>query len=435
MLKPRARTQNSGYTICRTSLRTPGVGMKDKKCIICATAALCLTVLPCSARAQVKESVYSIFGIGELLDNNLGLSRSLGGTGIAFQSGRAANYVNPASYLGLPRRSITIELGVCGIQNTAEDRNARQNHHDISFSYGALNCRAADWWAFSLGVFPYSHIAYEIRSTDAIGGERSRSEKTFKGSGGVSRLGYGNSFNVLEGLAVGFDLSYIAGSITETEGASGTNSLASYELKYDRTVRTFYVDYGVQYSVTNRGWSYTLGAIYGAPKELDLTDNLTLTSNGMAGSLDRADHSVIKIPQKFGLGASAQTTGLRFGGDYEVDYWSAVRFSNSHFRAKDSRRYSCGVEYSPGATDGGPEVMSYRLGGNFRSSYLEIDNTSINSFGIIVGAGIFATVVHLNVSLEYGEEGTLRNGLVKNSYWMLYLSVSLRQEWAKFSPE
>ena len=42
-------------------------------------------------QAQVKKSTYSMFGVGQLADNNYGVNKSLGGTGIAFKSGNAMN--------------------------------------------------------------------------------------------------------------------------------------------------------------------------------------------------------------------------------------------------------------------------------------------------------------------------------------------------------
>jgi hypothetical protein len=37
--------------------------------------------------------------------------------------------------------------------------------------------------------------------------------------------------------------------------------------------------------------------------------------------------------------------------------------------------------------------------------------------------------------VEYGEEGTLNKGLIKNSYWMLYVSVSFRELWISLTDD
>jgi len=43
--------------------------------------------------------------------------------------------------------------------------------------------------------------------------------------------------------------------------------------------------------------------------------------------------------------------------------------------------------------------------------------------------GIPYDVNIINLSLEYGEEGTLEKGLIKTDYWLIYLSVSLFEFW------
>jgi long-subunit fatty acid transport protein len=149
----------------------------------------------------------------------------------------------------------------------------------------------------------------------------------------------------------------------------------------------------------------------------------------MTGSLEHGEQPDIKVPQKFGVGISAQTNKFRVGFDYEWKNWSTINFRHPTLETKNSNRYSVGMEYSHG-------TLFYRLGAHYRNSYLEIDNTQINSSGISGGVGIpFSTASCLNLSVEYGEEGTLNKGLIKNSYWMLYVSVSFRELWISLTDD
>jgi hypothetical protein len=406
-----------------------------KKHIVVVATALFAFIFVDSAKTQVRNSVYSMFGVGELLDNSLGVNRSLGGTGIAFQSGRSVNYLNPASYLGIPPNSFIMELAVYGMYNKSENRNSFQTEKDINFSYWSASAYFATWWAFSFGILPFSFIDYEMKSTGEIGGELTSFEKTFIGSGGLSRVYLGNSFKIYKGLAAGLNASYIVGPITQMESASINNSLAGYELKNERTVNAMYLDYGLQYSVSRNDWLYTIGVIYGASKELNTTDDVELTSNGITTSLDQNERLAIRIPQKLGLGISVKKDVFRAGLDYEWENWSTIRFSNPNFDTKNSNRYSIGAEFSPGREDGWPKSLSYRLGANYKNAYLEIDNTPISSMGVSVGVGIPYDAISLNVSIEYGEEGTLSKGLIKNSYWVFYLGVSLHEFWSTIPSE
>lgn len=406
-----------------------------KKHIFVVVAALQAFLFVNTANAQVRNSVYSMFGVGELFDNSLGVNRSLGGTGIAFQSGTSINYLNPASYLGIAPNSYIMEVGVYGMYDKSENSNSVETEKDINFSYWSVSAYLANWWASSLGILPFSFIEYKINTTGKIEGELTSFEKTFTGSGGLSRIYLGNSFKIYKGLAAGFNTSYIVGPITQTESASINSSLAGYELKNKRAVNAIYLDYGLQYSLSRNDWLYTIGAIYGASRKLSTIDDLELTSNGSTTSLDENERLAISIPQKFGLGISVKKDAMRAGLDYEWEDWSTIRFSNPNFNTKNSSRFSIGVEFSPGQKKEGSKSLSYRLGANYKSSYLEIDNTPINSMTVSVGVGIPYDVVNLNVSVEYGQEGTLNNGLIKNSYWVLYVGMSLHQFWATISSE
>jgi hypothetical protein len=379
--------------------------------------------------AQINNSVYSIFGVGELVENNIGMNRSMGGTGIAFQSGNSINYLNPASYLGVAPGSFTLEAGVYSVYDNSTKSKIVQKYKDIDFSYGSLGLFATDWWTISVGVLPFSHIGYHISSTVAIDGDMSFYQRTVKGSGSIKRVYIGNSFEITDGLALGLNVSYVGGSIRETETASGDNALATYELDNTLTLGSCYLDYGLQYTFADRDWVYTIGAIYGATTTLSSSDDLHVTANGTTTSLEHSERPVLKIPQKFGLGVAAKTAHFKAGFDFEWQNWAAVKFSNTLGHTRNSSRYSVGLEYKPARTAHGQESLSYRCGANYRRSYIEIGTTSIDACGVAVGMGMPFNRINLNVSVEYGEEGTLNRSLIKSRYWMLYASISLYEIW------
>lgn len=236
-------------------------------------------------------------------------------------------------------------------------------------------------------------------------------------------------------MAVGFNASHIFGPITQTETAASNDNFTGYELKNERTASSFYLDYGLQYSLRNEDWLYTIGLIYGASKKLNLTDALEFTYEGITSSLEEDEQLDLKIPQKLGLGISVkQNDNFRIGFDYEWKNWSITDFTNPNLNTRNSNRFALGVEYSPGQGGGRPKRFFYRLGANYKNSYLEIDNTPINSMGINFGVGIpYSETSIVNISMEYGEEGTLHKGLVKSSYWLFYLNFSLHQIWSNRS--
>jgi hypothetical protein len=393
-----------------------------------------------SSRAQIKNSVYSMFGIGQILDNEIGINKSLGGTGIAFQSGRSMNYLNPASYLGILPNSFIIELGTFGIYNKSENMHLSRTDGNINVSYFSANFYAASWWALSAGIIPFSSVDFKITSRDEIEGELTSFEKYFTGTGGFSRIYLGNSFEIYGGLAAGFNASYISGHIVQTETALQSGSFAGYEFKREQKAGSFYLDYGLQYIVEHNDWSYTVGLTFGANQNLNTTNDLTITYNEETDSLKHTEQLDITIPQKIGLGISVkQGNNFRVGFDYEWGNWSHVKFSNHNLDTKNSNRFSFGLEYTPAknrSDENWYNSLLYRLGANYKKTYLEIDNTQINSYGINFGLGIpFQKISIVNLGVEYGEEGTLNKGLIKNSYWMFCVNISLQDLWIELPLE
>ncbi len=387
-----------------------------------------------TSKAQFTNSVYSMYGIGQIIDNGFGVNKSLGGTGIAFQTGRTFNYLNPASYLGIPTGSYNMEIGVVGILNRSKNTKTFQTVSNINFSHCSVGLCFTDKWALTLGILPYSMVDYEIYSSDQIEGEPVSFEKKYTGSGGLSKFFMGNSFKLFKGLAVGFNTSFINGPISHSEIALSSGGFSGYELVNDYTANAFYLDYGVQYSVDKDDWQYTIGMVYGPGKKLNTINNLEFTYNDETTYL-REDSSIyaISIPESFGIGLAVKYSyHFRAGIDYKWNRWSDINFSNPNFDTKNSNRFSFGMEYVPGDYSVWYKRFFYRFGAFYKNSYLELDNNQINSYGLSFGLGLPNRILSdLNMSLEYGQEGTTDNNLIKNHYWMLDVSFSVSEFFVK----
>jgi hypothetical protein len=399
------------------------------KIIITVLSAITLTR---SSTAQVENSVYTMFGIGQLFDNSFGINKSMGGTGIAFQSGRSINYMNPASYLGILPRSLNMEFGLYGIYNRSENKNTTQTNGNINFNYFSASACLKNWWASAFGIVPYSNIDYEINTSNYIGGELTSFEKTFKGTGGLSQVFWGNSFRIYKGIAIGFNASYLLGVITQTETANSNESFTGYVLKNQRNTQGYYLDFGLQTIIPVGSWYCTLGLVYGSSKKLNSLDELEFTYDGSTAPLEQDEQADIKIPRKMGVGVSVKRNdSFRAGFDYRWENWFRIHFSNPILDTKNSRRYSIGMEYSNRQQEGWINKFIYRLGVNYKKSYLEINNNQINSIGMNLGIGIpFNKIDICNFSIEYGDEGTLSKRLIKNKYCSFYLNFSLHQIFA-----
>lgn len=388
-----------------------------------------------SLPAQNLNSVYSMFGVGQLIDNYCGVNRSLGGTGIAFQSGRTMNYLNPASYLGIHPDSYAMEIGAYGMYSKSENLSTYQTDSNVNLSYLSVSIYFKKNWAFSFGIVPYSTVNYEIHTTDVVDGDLSTFEKTYTGSGGLNRIYFGNAFQLYKGLSFGLNTSLIFGTITKTEATIPNSDFTGYELKNVRQAYSFYFDYGLQYSLQKNDWQCTLGMIYGGKQALNTSDSLEFVYNETGTTLDKNYQPDIQIPQKFGLGISIQK-GNRFkaGFDYEFRNWSDADYSDTYSAVKNSNRYSIGTEFYPIKNESNHfyNQLIYRLGAYYFDSCIEVDQVPIHSAGINFGIGIPVHHVNtLNLSFEYGQEGTTDEGLIQNSYWGVYLNFTVCEFWNK----
>lgn len=381
--------------------------------------------------AQAVNSIYSMYGIGLTIDNGIGVNKALGGAGIAFQSGRTINYLNPASYLGVLPNSYIAELGAYGMLSTAKTRSSSQIDATMNFSYfsGAFCINPS--WASSFGIYPFSSVDYEVDSIGEVNGELTTFDKMYAGTGGLSRATLGNSFKIYKGLSAGFNASYIFGLVTQTETAVENESFVGYQLKNERFTGSLYLDYGLQYTTSIREWDFTLGAVYGAPKKLNTTDDKILSYNGQESELEPTIESVIEIPQKVGVGFALRRAHLfRAGFDFEVNNWSHIQNSNEHIDLVNSNRFSFGVELLPSPYPNAHwfRKLSYTCGANYKTTFLKIDDTPIDAKSLICGIGIpFGGANLFNLSVEYGESGSLNNGLIKNSQWGFFATISLHE--------
>ena len=73
----------------------------------------------------------------------------------------------------------------------------------------------------------------------------------------------------------------------------------------------------------------------------------------------------------------------------------------------------------------------YRFGGEYRESYMIIDNIPINYGAVTFGAGFpmkgYLSVI--NVSLELGQNGTTQKDLFRERFITLNLDLALKDWW------
>ena len=394
------------------------------------TSVLILSLLASVAgiiSAQSTSSPYSIFGIGILESKSIGPSKGMGGTGIAFMSDLSVNSMNPASYSGIDSLLTIFEVGIFGKYSSFSTVYDEQSTVNANLKYVLMGFRINPWLATSFGFSPVSSIGYNINATAPVEGTPQEYLETFSGTGGVNQLYAGASIKLLKNLSIGVNSAYLFGNITRME----SSATFDYSYKDVTYVSNFDFDYGLNYQINIKKWKYNIGIIYSRSKDLRTKNTTTITTPTGTETLKEYTYDY-SIPQNIGAGIAVRNGFFRAGVDFERSDWKDIEFTNVYFQTRNSSRYSFGTEFPlPGSRKGTGKMIFLRFGGEYRQSYLLVDNTPIDGGTLTFGTGLplKGTLNAINVALELGQIGTTKRGLIRENYIGLHLDMSLRDLW------
>ncbi len=388
----------------------------------------------CPVYSQGSYSPYSIFGAGQIEASGFGVTRAMGGAGIAMRSNRWLNNMNPASYTAIDSLNFMFEAGLYFNYSNFETNKDSQSMTDGNIEYIAIAYNVAKFWGFSVGLVPYSKIAYSINGQTSINGEpTSAYNLECSGKGRINKFYIGNSFLIAKNLSVGFNVLTLFGNIDQTEEASGE---VYYLVNYNKYFRAMHLDFGAQYIYEiNDKKSITIGAIYSRRKKIDAPTDISITDQTTVEIKDSEAETFI-VPEKLGLGmafVSDQKWQALF--DYEIEFWENSELKQPYLDVRNSERFSFGFSKDP------IDVFSrnifkqiyYHFGAKYYKSYMLVDDVAINAFSLSFGLSVPVNKKQntFNLSFEYGQNGSKKSALVKEKYWQFNLSISMRDIFRK----
>jgi hypothetical protein len=279
----------------------------------------------------------------------------------------------------------------------------------------------------SFGVTPYSTVGYKINTLSSLEGTNQQISKTFSGKGGVNQFYIGGSYKITKNLFLGVNAIYLFGTITHSESIESIY----YSLENLTYLSNFKINYGLNYSISKNGWKYNVGLTYDNGKSLN-TKNVSTIFAAYESEVITSYNNKLKIPQTIGLGLAFEKEYFKLGIDYKTQKWRNVDFKNPLLETRNSNRYSCGIEFpSLGTRKGTSRMIFYRFGAEYNGSYLVIDGNPIDYRAISFGAGIPVRGVLsvINLSIELGQDGTNKNGLIKENFCTFHIDVALKDRW------
>lgn len=410
---------------------------------------------------QGTASPYSFYGIGSLKFKGTVENRSMGGLSI-YSDSIHVNLRNPASYASKnlefynkETRPVKFSVGGSYSSLDLESNSGNDKASATTFDYIALSVPMGKF-GLGFGLMPYTSVGYQLESVNTDGNPLNR----FRGEGGVNKVYLGLGYMLMEGLSIGVDAHYNFGNIQ--------NSTVEFLYDNQGTLAQY------QSRESNRsdlsGLSFNIGVSYKKmlTKKLELVSGVTFSPESNLTSKNKRTFSTIRInsttgqefalntieqdlaaiglaetdlimPAKYSFGAGiGQPRKWFVGGEYTVlktSKFSNALYSSTGTNFEDGSIMSLGGFFIPNynTLDGYFKRIVYRAGIRAEKTGLNINNESIEEFGISFGLGLpigdIRVFSNANIGFEMGKRGTKNSNLIQENFVNLQLSLSLNDRW------
>lgn len=393
----------------------------------------------CLSGQYSSNSLYSVFGIGDLVPSSFAKQSGMGRAGVALASDGFINTMNPASLAAFGSTDVLMDFGIKAYYSEYTANGESVSAFDGNFNHFTVAYPVAEWWGSSFGLKPFSEIGYSIATSSLFEGSQEDIETEFTGTGGISQIYFDNSFMLGKNLSLGLSFSYLTGTIDQTEstnllpvGFFDVNTSNSYYL------RNIYWGFGLLYNIHLKNDMLSFGISYHPAQDLIATYNHQITVVSDDGDITLTDESEssgrFTIPASLEAGLAYHfNTKLKLVADFGIQEWegnsSLIKVAN----LTEKTSYHFGMEYWPDPKHAWSyfKKVQYRFGGYYENSYIMVRDNQIKDYGISMGLGLpFKNQKSMtNFSVELGRMGTVNNSLVSEFYAGFSLDFVLHSNW------
>ena len=419
------------------------------KWIICSLALIGATTI----KAQtISVSPYSALGVGEQLYNNNAEINGMGGiTTIPTNPyGQNANFSNPAANQDI--RMTNFNFSVRGDNNTFKTSEEKNTAGTVKLSNISLAFPVSKNSSFGLGYQPYTGLGYNISNSSTRDNLTKSSVMT--GDGGINSLHAFYNYNVVKGLSFGLRANYLFGQLKTNEMVTtdGASLIADYDTKANYkgvqfTLGSMYQKRIGKSNALNVGAYYTIGTKLNTDlKELTSTYSSFYPSDNSLDTVSykRDANLKTKLPSTIALGASySKDNAWSIGGELRYNTWSefskptlsAASTVQSNTKYKDNLYVGLGGYWLPNFNSYKSYFsrVIYRGGVYYESASYSIYGQDVDRYGITLGAGFPIGKLNdasmVNVTVEYGQKGTDKQGLIKQDYLGLKIGFDINDIW------
>jgi len=418
-----------------------------------------ITIFAMQAQAQDgTASPYSFYGIGSLKFKGTVENRSMGGLSF-FTDSIHVNLRNPAGYAGNnlkvwdnESRPVKFTVGGSSSNLKLKAGGDSQKANATTFDYLALSVPMGKF-GLGFGLLPYSAVGYKLESLN----DDDELDKRYRGEGGLNKAFVGLGYQITPKFGIGVDVSYNFGNIQNSalqfryqDGAplqyqtreNNRSDLSGLNLNFGATYKTMVTDKlqlttGLTYMPTSKISSEnerSFSSVVADPVSNQELVVSTIDADLEASNLKSTD---LTLPSKFSFGAGLGQPQKWFAGA-EYTFQNTSEFDNPIFTIGNaefvnSSAIALGGFYVPDYNSFSNywKRIVYRAGVHFENTGLEINNETINEFGISFGVGLPVGNIfsNANIGFEIGKRGTTKANLIQENFMNLQISLSLNDQW------
>lgn len=394
-------------------------------------------------------SPYSAFGVGRELPYLNVRTMGLGGISVGLSGARNVTPWNPASYvMGVDTLSVMFDIGFNLTLNSLRQNVNGTTLRNRSTGGGLGNMEfyfpVFKWWKMGVYLQPYTEVAYAtavVRNDDPahIGQTRQNHE----GSGGLSRLGWGNAFG-WGPVSVGVNLNYQFGSIEEIYSLaflndSLTSGAAQGRVSTETRLNGLGIDVGLLYAQPLRHGRLTIGASYSLDAKMYAKRSTVgqgyYTYNYQDTAFwSRRSKGTVLVPGTLRVGVSYDDgNDWLVGVDFTYGWWSRYKaFGEGVPYFRNTFQVAAGIELKSNFQSASVmRRVAYRIGGRYGTYYADYDRKNLAGYALSLGVGIPVrrTRSLINIGLEYGHSGRMKAGQVVENYFRIGLGFSSVETW------
>jgi hypothetical protein len=396
---------------------------------------LCAFVLSIAfaATSFAGGSIYSRFGVGDLLRYGGSRIDAMGGAGISLIGDGFLNTLNPAGIARISFTRFSADFEYAGYSSNDPYGSSLYGRGSFKALGLGFPISRENGIAMMIEVSPYSTVNYTTQSNDTL------LQQDFYGTGGLTMLSVGTTYSPFKRFSLGAKMNHVYGRIRQVAGFTFSDPS--------------YLNSEIQRSDFYGGYTFTIGGIFDGFADLfkspsldplcvgfvlTTPTSLSVDRESILSTNESTDTTLtgsgkVDLPVSFGVGVSYLFAGSYVvTGDASFMSWNDAKFFGSTIpQMRNSARFGIGFEALPQReTDAFLKRIVYRAGIYYNETNYLVNGTGINEIFLTGGVGIpIGPDTRLNVGLQAGTRGSTSNNLQRDTILRLSLSISASELW------